>query len=407
MNAFLALSVEVQLVTLFCLGAAVGGQVNRGIYRLAVTRQLWISPWSRAPKDAPTRRWYDRIPIIGWCALRREVFLHGRGFWIRPMLIEFAMALGFALHFWWEISCEKLIAPGFPNQYAIDLIPGCVSHLVLFSLMVVATFIDFDEKTIPDQITVYGVVVGCLFAVLWPTSLLPVTIPPVQIDFLKLSTPLPWPNSMNGLMGLIAGWGCFLGWFYAILPKIWWTRGGLVKAFRILIGGIRRYWNTWDVWLPVLAGPAAIFAVWCLGGPRWQALLSSLVGVAFGGGLIWAVRVIGSVAMRREAMGFGDVTLMAMIGAFVGWQPSLIVFFFAPLAGIVLAVAQWALTGQKDIPYGPFLSLAALVSVVLWPVVWDTAEKYFALGWVVPALVVVCLVLMHVMLTFWRILREV
>ena len=59
----------------------------------------------------------------------------------------------------------------------------------------------------------------------------------------------------------------------------------------------------------------------------WAALLTALVGLVAGGGIVWVVRLIGAVALRREAMGFGDVTLMAMVGAFVGWQASLIVFF--------------------------------------------------------------------------------
>ena len=43
---------------------------------------------------------------------------------------------------------------------------------------------------------------------------------------------------------------------------------------------------------------------------------------------MWAVRIIGTLTLRQEAMGFGDVTLMAMIGAFTGWQSTLLIFFF-------------------------------------------------------------------------------
>ncbi len=56
-----------------------------------------------------------------------------------------------------------------------------------------------------------------------------------------------------------------------------------------------------------------------------------LAMLAFGG-VIWAVRVLGRWTLRMEAMGFGDVTLMAMIGTYMGWQASLVVFFLAPLA---------------------------------------------------------------------------
>ena len=50
-----------------------------------------------------------------------------------------------------------------------------------------------------------------------------------------------------------------------------------------------------------------------------------------GGGIVWAVRIIASQALGVEAMGFGDVTLMCMIGAFVGWQPALLIFCLGSL----------------------------------------------------------------------------
>ena len=116
-------------------------------------------------------------------------------------------------------------------------------------------------------------------------------------------------------------------------------------------------------------GSAAITAAWQSGDDlvdNWQGLLTALVGMAAGGGLIWLVRLIGGAALGREAMGFGDVTLMAMIGAFLGWQTCLIVFFLAPLAGVVLGIAQLILRRGSEIPYGPFLCLGALAAIVAW-----------------------------------------
>ena len=102
-------------------------------------------------------------------------------------------------------------------------------------------------------------------------------------------------------------------------------------------------------------------------------------------------------------MGFGDVTLMAMIGAFVGWQPSLIIFFLAPIAGLVIALTQWVMTGRKDIAYGPFLCLATLVLLLGWGPIWNRwGWPAFQLGWLVVALLFVCLLLMGAMLAAWR-----
>lgn len=92
-----------------------------------------------------------------------------------------------------------------------------------------------------------------------------------------------------------------------------------------------------------------------------------------GGGLIWLVRVLGRVAFRKEAMGFGDVMLMGMIGAYLGWQAALLVFLLAPFLGIVVGLVQMVRTGQRALPYGPYLSLAAVAMLfgldLLWPAV--------------------------------------
>jgi len=98
---------------------------------------------------------------------------------------------------------------------------------------------------------------------------------------------------------------------------------------------------------------------------KFSAALNSLVGVAAGGGSIYAMGVLGKLAFRKEAMGGGDVKLMAMIGSFVGWKRVLLIFFLAPffgaMAGIILKIKE-----KKDtIPYGPYLSIATFIAI-LW-----------------------------------------
>ena len=82
------------------------------------------------------------------------------------------------------------------------------------------------------------------------------------------------------------------------------------------------------------AGAALTAGVWGYDGKNWKTLLSALVGMAVGGAIIWTVRNIGRLVLGQEAMGFGDVTLMCMFGAFLGWQACLIVFFLAPFAAL-------------------------------------------------------------------------
>ena len=121
---------------------------------------------------------------------------------------------------------------------------------------------------------------------------------------------------------------------------------------------------------------------------HWDGFWVGVVGLIVGGGLTQSVRVIGSLALRREAMGFGDVTLMAMIGSFLGWEASVLTFFLAPFFGLSHALAKLfvylgkRLSGKggtsadREIPFGPYLSMAALVLLFSWPWLWP--------GWAKP-----------------------
>lgn len=100
------------------------------------------------------------------------------------------------------------------------------------------------------------------------------------------------------------------------------------------------------------------------GSPHLSGLFSSLIGGAIGAGVVYGIGVAGKAVFRKEAMGFGDVKLMAMIGAFLGWQLVLFVLFFSALLGAVYGSVHVAVTGRSKIPYGPFLSLAAVISLI-------------------------------------------
>jgi prepilin signal peptidase PulO-like enzyme (type II secretory pathway) len=350
------------------------------------------------------------LPILGWWGLRREAPFHGRGFWVRPLLLELAIAFFFAWLYWWEVHGR--LAPGAVPP--ADIHVQYLSHVVLVALMAVATFIDFDEKTIPDAITVPGTLLGLVFAAVWPNSQLPVvTWPPLAagpvVENLRLTSPNAWPAELNTQpRWLVVGLAVYLGWCLAVTPAVWTTRRGIVRGLQYWGGSMVRHRTIWRLMLLAFVGVAVISPTWLIGGLRWEAMFSSLVGMAFGGGLVWVVRIVAGTALGKEAMGFGDVTLMAMIGAFLGWQPSLYIFFLAPFLGILIAIAQWVLTRRPDIAYGPYLCAAALCAIVLWGRIWTGwLENIFALGWFIPIALAVCLALMGLMLLGIQMLKQV
>ncbi|MBN2453548.1 MAG: prepilin peptidase [Candidatus Omnitrophica bacterium] len=104
---------------------------------------------------------------------------------------------------------------------------------------------------------------------------------------------------------------------------------------------------------------------------RIRALLGSIAGAAAGGGSIFILKTAGNLLFRKKieelgiegAMGDGDIKLMAMIGAFLGLKLALLTFFMAPFFGVLPGIIAKFRKGAETIPYGPFLSMAALVAV--------------------------------------------
>ena len=96
------------------------------------------------------------------------------------------------------------------------------------------------------------------------------------------------------------------------------------------------------------------------------ALKESFLGVLVGGGFLYLTALAGEIVMKKEAMGGGDVKLLAMIGAFLGWRSVLLAIFFGSIIGSVVSLALIGLKIKKRtdyIPFGPYLSLGAVISL--------------------------------------------
>jgi Type II secretory pathway, prepilin signal peptidase PulO and related peptidases len=108
----------------------------------------------------------------------------------------------------------------------------------------------------------------------------------------------------------------------------------------------------------VIAFPSILNEATRLGG-----FFNSFLGVLAGAGMIYAMGMFGEFVFKKEAMGGGDVKLLAMIGAFIGWKLTILTFFLAPVFGSVVGIIMKIKHGKDIIPYGPYLSLAAMCSI--------------------------------------------
>ncbi len=98
--------------------------------------------------------------------------------------------------------------------------------------------------------------------------------------------------------------------------------------------------------------------------PRACALLASLIGMGVGAGVIWALGVVGRAIFRKEAMGFGDVKLMAFVGGVLGWKLALLGIVLGAFVGAIVGLLMLLRTRDTRLPFGPYLSLGSFVAML-------------------------------------------
>jgi leader peptidase (prepilin peptidase) / N-methyltransferase len=101
--------------------------------------------------------------------------------------------------------------------------------------------------------------------------------------------------------------------------------------------------------------------------PHLQSLAGSVIGAIVGGGMLWGVAEAYYRVRGVEGLGFGDVKMMAMVGAFLGAPLALLTIMIGSLAGSVIVLLFMRLTGKTrdyELPFGTFLSFAGVIAVL-------------------------------------------
>lgn len=332
---------EVALIA--AVGLFLGSFINRCVLRLALEKSVF---W-------PLRRYCDNclqplpfrfsIPLLGglccWFRCRHcRARLPSRGPVIELLTSALLTALFINHVVWAGYFSLPDIGPMIPGSSVRLHYALFIYHGLLFCFLIAGTFIDLDYMIVPDSITVPGTIIGLVMGGLWWIEIHPVAIW------------MPLPN-INDTFDA-------------------------------------RVWNDlWSRWIQEGSGlpgwldriRAAVEWHWRSGGNciHWLGFFTGLAGAVIGAGVTWIIRAVLSWAFGREAMGFGDVILMAMIGSYLGWQASIMVLVvFAPISGIVVGLLGWIFTRRVEFAFVPHLSIGAIILVLTWRHVWHFA--YFS-----------------------------
>jgi len=244
-------------IIIFVFGGIVGSFLNVCIVRLPNKESLVLPP-SHCPDCKTPIPFYYNIPVISYLLLRGHCHFCGGVISPRYLIVELLMA-GLAVALFHHL--------GLGLAFFVDF--------SFVAALIVITFIDLDVRIVPDVISLPGIVLGLLFAIVNRHIL---------VDYLS-AVPSP---------------------------------------------------------------------------------LSSLLGIIVGGGTLLLVAWIYQLLTGREGMGGGDIKLLAMIGAFLGWPSIPLTLFSASLTGSViglLLMLKKGVDGQYALPFAPFLCVGALFNI--------------------------------------------
>lgn len=362
------------------VGACVGSFLNVVIYRLPREKSLaW--PGSACPSCNTPIHFYDNIPLVSWLLLRGRCRQCKTTISVRYFVIELMTALLFAGVYLWFFHYQGR-QTGLEGATAMQRFfsGGWLFYLAVMTLMaafLAASAIDLELWIIPIQLCWFVTVVGLAAS----------TAAGWLLDSNILAAYQLFPAATPKTAALAAG--AAIGTVISLLA----LRFGLIRpsyeqdaayeatkaqnpdapepqyndrkevfkevvfllpVILCAIAALKLTQQTiiLDKWETIIAYPAATYG------------FGALAGYFAGCAVVWATRILGTLAFGREAMGLGDVHLLGAAGAVIGSGWVVLAFFIAPFFGILWALYQAIFKKIRQIPYGPFLSAAVFVVII-------------------------------------------
>ncbi|HPS52600.1 MAG TPA: prepilin peptidase [Phycisphaerae bacterium] len=372
---------------IFIFGLCMGSFMNVVVWRLPRGGSI-VFPSSHCPVCGYKIRWFDNIPLISYlillrCRCRRcKVFISPR----YPVVELTTALLMVTLYVCFILLHMK---PGFDDLTAgkarltfkefQQYFPYIFSYCILTWALLSCSLTDIATFTLPIGVCWFASIVGTLAATFWPNEdLMPRISHPLAAascaagvgliisvilqhmgflipSFIDADYRLSNTEAADGNV-VAATAGCGISPRKEILREILFLTPAVTMAIaayylvsKTVIGDL------WDGVYALDLHQAGVFM---------DGFSASLFGYLVGGMWIWGIRIFGTLLFNKEAMGMGDVHLLAAVGAVCGWITPSLTFFVAPVFGLIYAIMILLRKHQKELPYGPWLSLAAYTVIL-------------------------------------------
>lgn len=340
----------------FVIGAVIGSFLNVVVYRLPRGESV-VHPPSRCPACGHRLGPVDMVPVLSWIVFRGRCRYCGAPVSARYPLVEGLTGTLFALAAWLHPAPDA----------------GLVLAWAFTALLIALAFIDIDHYILPDSLTYGGLALGLVGAAVWG---------------FPVGWSAAWPGALAaaGLLALIGGYanlvlrrgasgrpgfpvglehvylaaavGAWAGWGWGL------AAAAVAVALNLVLGRPLPLHDALTLTAALLGVVVASYGALPLDVLEsvWNLLLAA-GAVALAGGLYWALVPEEEEDEEDEepvAMGFGDVKLAGMLGAWLGFGPFLVALGVAVFAGAVLGL----LFRRRKLPFGPYLALGGWIA--LW-----------------------------------------
>ncbi len=381
------------IIFLAVIGACVGSFLNVVIYRLPRGESI-VFPGSHCPSCGRAIRAYDNIPILSYLLLLGKCRFCKVRISPRYIAVE-ALTAGLlvGLYVCYYILHLRDGSGTFEHSW-----PTYAAHAALLCGLLVCSAVDIEHWIVPLEVCWIVSMIGIIAAAAAPQQswMPPISAPwaasslaaaaGLVISLILQHYGLIQPSFMDARDKPIASLAKHTADSAAIKDKkqpkaVAFTREhGVNPRVEILrevmfltpaiVLAVVAYTLVTNVHVPGRAWQKLLD--WPMVGAHIKGLLAAVMGYLIGGLWIWGTRILGTLAFGKEAMGLGDVHILAAVGAVTGWIVPSVAFFLAPLFGLLWALYLWLRRNQKELPYGPWLAAASVVVMIFH-------DKFFAL----------------------------